>query len=151
VVYTEKADDPLYDSLLPVVEGCGLSLVELTVSRHKGSVQVRIVVFKPGDMGVAECSAVHRAVQGRIELAFPGVDVYVEVSSTGIERTLKDAREFRYYTGQTAHCYLRELSGWVSGVVESAGPERLVLAAQDGKRELEYTRIAKAKLEKTAP
>jgi ribosome maturation factor RimP len=147
VVYTERAEDPLYDEVLPVVEGCGLELVEFTVSRHKGSARVRIVVFKTGGIGVADCSAVHRAAQGRLELAFPGNDVYIEVSSTGIDRTVKDANEFRYYIGLPMRCYLRDGSDWVRGVLESADRERLVLAGENGRRELEYRRIAKARLD----
>jgi ribosome maturation factor RimP len=147
VVYTERADDPLYDEVLPIVEGCGLALVEFTVARHKGSVRVRIVVFKTGGIGVADCSVVHRAVQGRLELAFPGSDVYIEVSSTGIDRTVKDAREFRHYIGLPVRCYLRDVSDWVIGVLEHADKERLVLAGEDGRRELEYGSIAKAKLD----
>jgi ribosome maturation factor RimP len=151
VVYTERADDPLYDELVPVVEGCGLSLVELTVSRHRRSVRVRIVVFKTGGIGVADCSVVHRAIQGRLELAFPGSDLYIEVSSTGIDRTVKDASEFRFYIGQPVRCYLRDLSDWVGGVLESADSERLVLAGENGRLELEYRRIAKAKLDAGVP
>jgi ribosome maturation factor RimP len=147
VVYTERAEDPLYDEVLPVVEGCGLSLVEFTVSRHKGSVRVRIVVFKAGGIGVADCSTVHRAVQGRLELAFPGSDVYIEVSSTGIDRTVKDASEFHHYVGLPVRCYLRDLSDWVGGVLERADRKGLVLAYENGRRELEYGRIAKAKLD----
>ena len=147
VVYTERMEDPLYDEALPIVEGCGLSLVEFTVARHKGSVRVRIVVFKTGGIGVADCSAVHRAVQGRLELAFPGCDIYIEVSSPGIARTVKDASEFRHYIGLPVRCYLREVSDWVDGVLEKADRERLVLAGENGRREIEYGRIAKAKLD----
>jgi ribosome maturation factor RimP len=147
VVYTERVDDPVYDLLLPVVEGSGLSLVELTVSRHKRSVQVRIVVFKAGGIGVADCSAVHRAAQGRLEIAFAGSDVYIEVSSPGIDRMVKDASEFRYYIGLRVRCYLTELSAWADGVLESADSKRLVLSGAKGRMELEYGRIAKAKLD----
>jgi ribosome maturation factor RimP len=150
MVYTERADDPVFDLLLPVVEGLGLSLVELTVSRHKRSVQARFVVFKAGGIGVADCSAVHRAAQGRLEIAFAGSDVYIEVSSPGIDRTVKDASEFRYYIGQRVRCYLAELSAWVEGVLESADRERLVLSSPDGLRVLEYRQIAKAKLDGAA-
>jgi ribosome maturation factor RimP len=151
VVYTERADDPLYDLVLPVVEGSGLSLVELAVSRHRRSVQARIVVFKPGGVGVADCSTVHRAVQGRLEIAFPGSDVYIEVSSPGIDRTVKDAGEFRHFIGQRVRCYLYDSSAWVGGVLESADREHLVLTGEDGRMELEYRNIAKAKLDGAGP
>jgi ribosome maturation factor RimP len=147
VVYTEGAVDPLYDEVLPIVEGCGLSLVEFTVSRHRRSARVRVVVFKAGGIGVTDCSAVHRAVQGRLELAFAGCDVYIEVSSTGIDRTVKDASEFHHYIGLPVRCYLRDGSDWVGGILECAGRERLVLADENGRREVEYRQIAKAKLD----
>jgi ribosome maturation factor RimP len=147
MVYTERADDPMFDLVRPVVEGLGLALVELSVSRHKGSVQARIVVFKAGGIGVKDCSAVHRAVQARLEVAFAEADVYIEVSSPGIDRTLKAAGEFQLYVGLCVRCYLYESSAWVGGVLESADKERIVLSGKDGRLVLEYGRIAKAKLD----
>ena len=147
MVYTEASADPLYLALLPVVEGCGLFLVEFSLSRHKGAVSVRLVIFKAGGVGVTDCSAVHRAIQGRIQLAFPETDVSIEVSSAGISRTIKDAAEFHYYIGQTVRCYVRELSDWVDGILESADTERLTLRCPEGTRTLDYAEIAKAKLE----
>jgi ribosome maturation factor RimP len=151
VFYTERADDPLYDSLFPVVEGCGVSLIELTVSRHKGSVQARIVIFKAGGIGVADCSTVHRAVQGRLELAFPESDIYIEVSSTGIDRTVKDANEFCHYVGLAVRCYIPGLSCWVEGVLERADKQGIVLVGADGRQEFGFASIAKAKLDGAPP
>jgi ribosome maturation factor RimP len=147
MVYSEPSTDPLYLSLLPVVEGCGLSLVEFTLSRHKGSVTVRLVIFKAGGVGVNDCSAVHRAIQGRIQLAFPENDIYIEVSSAGISRTIKDASEFRYYIGQEVRCYIRAASDWSGGILESADTKQLTLRTPEGELTLPYADIAKAKLE----
>ncbi|MDR3174641.1 MAG: ribosome assembly cofactor RimP, partial [Treponema sp.] len=115
--YTPPGPDPLIDTLEPVAGGLKLSVVEAVVSRHKGAVQVRIVVYKDGDISLDDCSAFHRAALPRLELAFSGQDLYVEVSSPGIERLIKDGAEFRHYLGRRIRCYRTDISDWFSGVL----------------------------------
>jgi ribosome maturation factor RimP len=144
--YTPRGADPLYDSLEPVVRGLGFSLVELSLSRHKGSAQIRAVVCGSGAIGVDDCSRVHRALIPRLELAFPGTDLYVEVSSPGIDRLIKEGAEFAYYIGRGIRCYRTDISGWSGGVLESADETHIVLKGKDGMISLPYGIIAKAKL-----
>ncbi|MDR2021433.1 MAG: ribosome assembly cofactor RimP [Treponema sp.] len=144
--YTPRGTDPLYDSLEPVTRGLGFSLVELGFSRHKGSVQIRAVVCGAGPIGVDDCSRVHRALIPRLELAFPGADLYVEVSSPGIDRLIKDGAEFACYTGRGIRCYRTDISGWSGGILESADETHIVLKGKDGMVSLPYEIIAKAKL-----
>jgi ribosome maturation factor RimP len=134
-------------------------LVELTLSRHKSSVQIRAVVCRAGPspenpgkvsggaMGVNDCSRVHHALLPRLELAFPGQELYVEVSSPGIDRVIKDASEFVYYIGRGVRCYCTELSDWVEGAIRSADETQLILKGKDGMIKIAYETIAKAKLE----
>ncbi len=145
--FSPKRDDPIFDSLEPVVRGLGLSLVELTVSRHRGAVQVRLTVNKAGIVGVSDCSKVHRAVVPRLDLAFPDQEMSVEVASPGIDRVLKDASEFLMYRGRGVRCYRTDLSDWVAGIVVEADERRLVLRGSGGIVELPYDIIAKARLD----
>jgi ribosome maturation factor RimP len=145
--YTPPRQDPLADALEPVARGRKLSLIEITVSRRKGSTQVRIVVYKDGDVGLDDCSAFHRAALPRLELAFPGQDLYVEVSSPGIDRLIKDGAEFRHYTGRRVRCYRTDTSDWFSGVLVSAGENGIVLEKDGETCPLSYEVIAKARLE----
>jgi ribosome maturation factor RimP len=124
-----------------------MSLVDLSVSRHKGSVQIRIIVYKSGALGVNECSKVHHAVLPRLELQFPGQDLYVEVSSPGIDRNIKDASEFVHYVGRGVKCYRTDISDWSAGILESADDKGLVLKKGDNRMNLSYEIIAKAKLD----
>jgi ribosome maturation factor RimP len=139
--------DPLFDSLEPVVQGLGMSLVELSLSRHKGSVQIRVVAYKQGNMGVDDCSRLHHALLPRLELAFPGQDLYVEVSSPGIERLIKDGAEFAHYTGRGVRCFRTDISDWSSGILQSSDEKGLVLREKTGTTTLSYEVIAKAKLD----
>jgi ribosome maturation factor RimP len=149
--YTSPQSDtehrPVFDALEPIARGLGLALVEITVSRHKGSTQLRIVVYKQGDVGIADCSAFHRASLPRLELAFPGEDLYIEVSSPGIDRLIKDGAEFRHYSGRAIRCYRTDTSAWSSGTLVSSDETGLTLEEKGKQFTLPYEIIAKARLD----
>jgi ribosome maturation factor RimP len=121
--------------------------VELTVSRHKGSVQIRAVVYRRGDVGLDDCSAFHRAALPRLELAFPGRNLYVEVSSPGVDRLIKDGYEFGFYPGRGVRCYRTDTSAWFSGVLAGSDEKEIELETGEGRVRLPYRIIAKARLE----
>jgi ribosome maturation factor RimP len=149
--YTPKEAEPVFDSLEKVVRGLGMALIELIVSRHRGSVQIRAVVDRSGSgdspIGTDECSRVHRAIIPRLELAFPGKDLYVEVSSPGINRLIKDGAEFSFYLGRGIRCYRTDISDWTGGILLAADSEGITLQGKDGELALSYGIIAKARLD----
>ena len=111
-----------------ILKGLGFSLIELVISRHRGSVQIRLVIYNGKSIGTNDCSAVHRAVMPRLELFFGSQvsdegtrpDIYLEVSSPGIDRLIKDGIEFTNYIGKEVRCYCTDISDWTAGVLESA-------------------------------
>ena len=152
----------LRQSLEKVLKGLKFSLIELIVSRHRGSVQVRAVIYNGASIGTDDCAKVHRAIMPRLELAFagqeslPGMtnhersnppDIYLEVSSPGIEKLIKDGNEFRHYTGKMVRCYRTDITEWTAGLLESAGEEGIILRTKDGAEKLSFDIIAKAKLD----
>jgi ribosome maturation factor RimP len=146
----EAGDTEITDvrrSLEAVLEGLKLRLVELTVSRHRGSVQIRAVVYNGTSIGTDDCSKAHRAITPRLELAFPGQDIYIEVSSPGINRLIKDGAEFACYINRGVRCYRTDISDWTAGILESAGEEGIVLKTKEGVIKLDFEIIAKAKLD----
>jgi ribosome maturation factor RimP len=147
VRYTPPRPDNVAEALEPIARGLNLSLVELTVSRRKGSVQIRAVVYNGGDVSLGDCSAFHRAALPRLELAFPGSDLYVEVSSPGIDRLIKDGGEFRHYAGRQVRCYRTDTADWFSGILVSSDETGIVLAREGGQVSLPYGIIAKARLD----
>jgi ribosome maturation factor RimP len=143
----EPEKQEIVSPLEEVIKGLGFDLIELAVSRHKGSVQVRVVIYNNGaGIGTDDCSKVHRAVTPRLELAFPGSDIYLEVSSPGIDRLIKDSSEFVHYTGRGVRCYRTDISDWTSGILKSAGEEGILLKTEEGEIRLEFDIIAKARL-----
>jgi ribosome maturation factor RimP len=161
VRYSAKTELPeaasLKEPLETMLRGLGLELIELSVSRRKGrrgspgSVQIRAVVYKPGALGLDDCSRAHHAVLPRLELAFPGQDRSVEVSSPGIDRLIKDGAECAHYTGRGVRCYRTDISDWSAGILESADETGIVLKRKEGIMRLSYEIIAKAKLDPAGP
>ncbi|MDR2490715.1 MAG: ribosome assembly cofactor RimP [Spirochaetaceae bacterium] len=147
--FNTKEPDPLYGSIEPVVRGLGMALVELTVSRHRGSVTIRVIVTRTGAeaaTGLTDCAGASRAIVPVIELALNNGDFFLEVSSPGIDRIIKHAGEFRWFTGRILSCYRTDISAWTSGVLESAG-DNYITVRENGKMvQLDYGIIGKAKL-----
>jgi ribosome maturation factor RimP len=145
--YTPPQPDSVAEALEPIARGLNLSLVETALSRHKGSVQIRVVVYNGGNISLEDCSAFHRAALPRLELSFPGQDLYVEVSSPGIDRIIKDGAEFRHYTGRRIRCYRTDISDWFSGLLVSSSESGIVLEKDKTEHPLSYEIIAKARLD----
>jgi len=129
-----------------ILKGLGFRLVELTVSRHRGSVQVRIVIYNGTSISTDDCSKAHRAITPRLELAFTGSDIYIEVSSPGINRLIKNGVEFTHYLDREIRCYCTDISDWVAGILETVDEKGIVLKTEEGAVRLEFDIIAKAKL-----
>jgi ribosome maturation factor RimP len=161
MIYRAKEKDPDAEkvalTLEPVVSGLGFSILEFSLSRHRGSAQVRIVLCpketspesgqKGLSLGTEELGRVHRAVLPRLEAAAEGAELSVECSSPGIDRTIREGAEFAHFYGRPVRCYLPAESCWVRGVLRGADEEKIIVENEDGKRELEYEYIAKAKLD----
>ena len=153
----DEATAALIVELEPVVNGLGFSLVELDLFRRKGSAQVRLVITKPmtenkesqdnPGIGTDELSRVHRAVMPRLELALEGKDLYIEVSSPGTDRLIKEGAEFRYYTGKAVKCWQTGADNWKQGILRGSDNEKITLETAEGIQTMIYETIAKAKLD----
>ncbi len=136
-----------FDTLEALADSLGVALLECVISRHRGSVQARLIVSAPGGTGINDCSKYHRLAQTRLELAFPDQDVYLEVSSPGLDRLLKDAREFAMLLGRGVRCYRTDIADWTAGIIEAADQTAVTLRTDEGVITLSYIVIAKAMLD----
>jgi ribosome maturation factor RimP len=136
--------------LAPVADGLDLVLVEITLARHRGSVQVNAIVFKHGGIGIDDCSRFHRAITPRLELSFPEQDIHIEVSSPGINRIIRDGTELAKYTGSPVKFYSTELSDWIGGTLEHVTDTYIKIKGTNGMETLNLENVAKAMLDSKA-
>jgi len=145
--------EALFDELASLLSGAGLALVELNVGRGRGSAQARATIYAPDGTGTSECAKAHRIIYPRLQAFFGSQEPTLEVASPGIDRTLRSDREWRIFAGRRVRILLKEDAtegrDWISGRIERAGDEGVVLATDKGERALRFDEIAKAKLDST--
>lgn len=146
--FVGMVDSDIYrKDLEELLAGAGLSLVELNVSRHRGSVQVRAVVYAPGGTGIDECARAHRLIQPRLQVLLSEPDFHLEVASPGVDRWIRSDREYSIFEGRGVRILLREGGEWLTGRIVKADPSGLTIRNARGERTLEYASIAKARLD----
>ena len=143
----QKDDLSLKEPVEAVLKGLGYNLIEFSVSRHRGSVQIKTVIYSGKPIGTDDCSKAHRALMPRIELAFPQQDIYLEVSSPGIDRLIKEKSEFVHYLGRGVRCYRTDITEWTAGILDSACKEGITIKKNGEVFKLSFDIIAKAKLD----
>lgn len=144
--------DALTAELRSNLERSSLKLVEFSVSRHRGSIMARATIYAPGGTGTEDCAKAHRIIYPRLQALY-GPDVGLEVMSPGIDRVLKSAAECKFFEGKWLRVLLKSgenTSGvWITGRIEHATDEGVVLATDTGERTLRFDEIVKARLDST--
>ena len=131
----------------PVVTGMGYELVELQAAN--GGRMLRLFIDKPGGIQVEDCAAVSRQLSRVFEVE--GVDYErLEVSSPGLDRPLRKARDFARFAGQKAEVRMRSADasgrrkfvGLLRGMEES----RVMLEMEGQTVRLELGDVERARL-----
>ena len=150
--YTPLNSFPYYQDCAPLVEGLGFQLVELRIIPAKTVNTVRVVIARKSDdetqgITVNDCAKVHRLIQPRLEALISSKEVNMEVTSPGMERNIKNAAEFALFVNQYARVWDTEITDWIPGKIISSSNASVILELESGeKKEIDFIRIAKAKL-----
>lgn len=86
----------------PVIEGSGLELVDVAFRRESGRRILRVVVDRDGGVDLDTIAELAERVSRRLDVeGFAPGPYALEVSSPGIERSLRRPREFERRVGDT--------------------------------------------------
>ncbi|MBO8457548.1 MAG: ribosome maturation factor RimP [Spirochaetes bacterium] len=140
---------PWFKDARDVVESLGYRLVEFNCIKGSNGWQVRAVVLNPeGGTGIDDCSKVHRILQTRMEVLLDTQDLYMEVTSPGLDRNIKNCAEFEIFKDFGIRIWYVPLSDWVYGTIRSSDNEKITLLCSDGTEKVfPYGEIGKAKLD----
>lgn len=138
--------------LEPVVRSEGLLLVELSWRREAGGQVLRLYVDRPGGgVTLEECAAVSRQAGDLLDVEdLIGVPYNLEVSSPGLDRRLKDPREFDIFAGRPARLVVSDEQGGsqtLTGVLKGRMGEDVLIEVAGKVRAVPLARVAKARLE----
>jgi ribosome maturation factor RimP len=142
-----QESDALFAKLEPLLAEAGLVLVDLIVSRHHGSAQVRMTVYSPKGTGTNECAKAHRIAYPEAQAFLAHPDPSLEVASPGIDRVLRSAREWAIFKGKGVSVLLRGEQEWLRGRIAGVDGESVSLACADGPRVIGLEAVSKARLD----
>ncbi|MBQ0050822.1 MAG: ribosome maturation factor [Treponema sp.] len=136
-----------------IVSGLGYHLVELKISPQNGVTQILATITGADasvNIGVNDCSKVHKVLLPALEEMLGTENTYMELTSPGMERNIRNAAEFALFAGREIRVYDKTVTDWVGGKLISADDKSLVLeVCKDGEpaqqKTVSYEDIAKAK------
>ncbi len=133
----------------PVVESAGLELWEVTYRKEGGRMVLRVTVDREDGVDLDRISDTSERLSRRLDLEDFGPRGYaLEVSSPGLERTLRTPRHFERSVGQRVKVKTVEpVAGSRSheGALVSADAEAIVIAAAGGELRVPYGDVASAR------
>ena len=134
-----------------VAQSEGLYLVDVELKGGRSNPLLRVYIDKAGGVSHADCQLVSEQLSAMLDVEDPFPAGYLlEVSSPGLDRELRQPRDFEHFAGRRARLVLREappgkavLEGRLAGL--EAGRVRLDLGAE-GVKEFDLNAISKARL-----
>lgn len=144
---------PHYAECEKIVSGLGFHLVDLKISPQNGVTKIEATITSADsskNIGVNDCSKVHKVLLEALEEILGTDNTYMELSSPGMERSIRNAAEFAFFIGRKIRVYDKNATDWLGGKLVSADEKSLVLetARDDGsleKKNVLFDDIAKAK------
>jgi ribosome maturation factor RimP len=133
----------------PVIEGSGLELVDVAFGRESGRRVLRVVVDREGGVDVDTIAELAEKVSRRLDVeGFAPGPYALEVSSPGIERSLKLPRDFVRRVGDNVKVKTTapiEGRTNIKGELVSADDDGVVVAVGGGELRVRYADIASAR------
>jgi ribosome maturation factor RimP len=133
----------------PVIEGSGLELVDVAFRRESGRRVLRVVVDREGGVDVDTIAELAEKVSRRLDVeGFAPGPYALEVSSPGIERSLKLPRDFSRRVGDNVKVKTTtpiEGRTNITGELVSADDDGITVAAAGRELRVRYADIASAR------
>jgi len=133
------------DEVRKVVESHGAKLYDTEVVNEDGHTVYRVYILKEGGVDLDLCADISRDLSPMLDV-YPPVSgqYYLEVSSPGVERTLKKPEHFERSVGEKV--YLKLSSGdRVKGTLKGFENGEVILETEHGEERFPLNEIRKAR------
>ena len=134
-------------TLETLLAGAGLFLLELSVSKNRGTIIIKAVIYSPAGTGTEECTKAHRLILPHVQLNFDVQNPVIEISSPGIDRIIKSNREWNAFKGKTIKILLNDRDDWISGTLVGFENDVIHFTGKNGLMNIELASVAKARLD----
>ncbi|MFU0832069.1 MAG: Ribosome maturation factor RimP [Oscillospiraceae bacterium] len=148
----------VHNLALPYAQQLGLSIWDVRYEKEGGAWYLRIFIDKPGGVGIEDCEAMSRAINGPLDELDPIRESYcLEVSSPGLNRELRREEHFAAFWGaRVAVRLIRPLpdsTRTITGLLAGYDGGRIKLTADSGEtvevpvRDTAWVRLQEDELE----
>lgn len=145
--FVKKNESEFFDEAKALVEGLGYRLVDFSLARIKTGWHAQAVIFSPDGIGIDDCTKVHKPLQQKLEVLLNSQDVFMEVSSPGVQRVLKKTYELEAFVGEQISVWDSDCTDWLSGKLTAYTDAGIVLETKNGNKKISFENCKKAKLE----
>lgn len=146
----DTTSDRIQQIVASVVAEEGLDVVEIQLPRFKTRQMVRIFIDKDSGVTLDDCRLISRKVAERLEIEDLFASRYVlEVSSPGLDRPLKTARDFKRNMGRSVCLVTKDVEGEnrsVTGVVRQVTEEAITIETSGGTEDFFLHSIVQGKV-----
>lgn len=148
----DELKNRIRDIIEPVINSIGIELYDFELNKMKAKALLRVFIEKDGGVTIDDCEHVSREIEAVLDVEDPIPYSYVlEVSSPGLDRPLKEPKDFIRYTGSTirvvTHEPVEKQTFFIGNLLEADEKEIVVLLPTNEKITVPYANISKARLE----
>ncbi len=148
----EEIKDKIIEIITPVVKALGIELYNVEFSKMRSKGLLRVFIEKEGGVTIDDCERVSHEVEAVLDVEDPVPFSYVlEVSSPGLDRPIKELKDFKRYVGKTVRIITHEpvdKESFFVGTLADAGDNEIsLLMPKDRRVIIPYKNISKARLE----
>ena len=146
--------DNLFEVLEPTLKDMGYELLDVELTSELGRQILRVTIYKAEGITLDDCVAVDRALDPILEELDPIPGSYnLEVSSPGLERTLKRDKEYEVFSGRDCRVNVyapvdgkRCFEGTLVGLDKSTDEETVVIRDEHGDVAIPRRNVSKVQL-----
>ena len=142
--------DQVKQLMQPVLDNCNAELVDINLSGSKYKPILRILVDKEGGITLGECTDINRQLSDVLDKDDIIKESFIlEVSSPGLDRPLREKKDFEKVIGKEINLYTKEpIEGenFFQAMLNSVGEDFISLKLKDGQLKIPYENIRNAKV-----
>ena len=139
-------NNELYNALETAIKWCGVDVYDIEKLRENENYILRVSITSPDGVNLDKCAQVSNVISPILDIYEPMSSKYnLEVSSPGIERKLKNPKQFKASIGELVEIKDFEKNK-VKGKLASANDESITIELEDGEnKSYNYSDVSQAK------
>ena len=123
-----------------------MTFVEAAMRKSGKTMDFSVVIHKKDGVSTDDCARLHHALFLKLQTLFQK-EIGLEISSPGLDRTLKSEEEFRIFVGSPLRWLEKGAADYRSGIIQNADERVVVVRTETGEEETVCVdNILKAKL-----